>query len=302
MRLNDRQIEAFRATVALRSMSAAARQLCVTQPAISHLVADLEIEIGFPLFERVGRGVRPTRRAQLLYDEIERVYLGMAAVRERAIMLRDMRFGQLRVAAMPAFAETIVAPALGRYLAANPNTGIEFDVLNTSAIIDGVRRRRFDLGIAVPIHADAAIAWRSLRSTPMVAVMPHDHLLAQRPAIETADLADHDVIALPPDSPYRLKLQNALAQARPVPLRVLATVRTQLAACEMMLSGCKAITIVDQAIAARYRRSLAIRPLAFELMSEVAICTLVAEPVPDEAFCDLLRQQAEKTSIDLPGI
>ena len=109
MRFNDRQIEAFRAAVALGSVTEAASALSVTQPAVSRLLADLEAELGFALFERIGRGVRATRQGRLLYEEVERSYIGLQAVRKRAALIRRGRAGSLRIAVMPAFAEAFAA-------------------------------------------------------------------------------------------------------------------------------------------------------------------------------------------------
>lgn len=281
MRLNDRQIEAFRTVVALGSITAAAEAMFVTQPAISHLISNLEAELGFALFERVGRGVRPTHEARLLYEEVERSYLGFTAIRERAELIRSGRAGLLRIAVMPAFAETFVAPALGTFLRDFPEIGIELDVLNTTAIIDGVRRRRFDLGIAVPVFVDPVVKWSVLRSAAMVAVMPRDHPLASVEYITAEHLRGHDVIALPLDSPYRLQLQTTVSRLAMSPIRITGTVRTQAAACEIIQSGCNALTIVDPCIANRYRNALLSKPLGFELKSDLAICTSQTESAVD---------------------
>jgi len=292
MRLNDRQIEAFRTVVALGSITAAAEAMFVTQPAISHLITDLEAELGFALFERVGRGVRPTHEAHLLYEEVERSYLGFSAIRERAELIRNGRVGLLRITAMPAFAETFVAPALGTFLRDFPEIGIELDVLNTTAIIDGVRRRRFDLGIAVPVFVDPALKWTVLRSAAMVAVMPRNHPLAAVEYVAAEHLAQHDIIALPMDSPYRMQLQAAVSRLALAPIRVTSTARTQAGACEIIQSGCGAVTIVDPCIANRYRNTLMSKPLEFELKSDLAICTSQADsPAPAVRFRHYLEEK-----------
>lgn len=273
MRLSDRQIEAFRATVALGSVTAAAESLFVTQPAISRLLTDLEQDLGFALFERFGRGLRPTLQSRVLYEEVERSYVGLRAVRERAELIRSGRVGLLRVAAMPAFAETFAAPALGLLLKQTPLVGVELEVLNTTAIIDGIRRHRFDLGLAAPVFADAAVTWSVLRSASMVAVLPPNHPLAAAEQITATDLATHAVLALPSDSPYRLQLQTAVAHFADRAAHITGTVRTQASACEMIAAGCQALAVVDPCIAARYNLRLLNKPLGFELRSDLALCS-----------------------------
>ncbi|CAM3148072.1 regulatory helix-turn-helix protein, lysR family [Paracoccus aminovorans] len=63
MKLSHRQIEAFRAIIESGSVTAAAELLFLTQPSVSRLLADLEAELGFALFARIGRSLTPTPEA-----------------------------------------------------------------------------------------------------------------------------------------------------------------------------------------------------------------------------------------------
>jgi DNA-binding transcriptional LysR family regulator len=60
MRLNHRQVEAFRAVFQTGSMTAAGALMGVTQPAVSRLVRDFEAEIKIPLFDRKGGRISAT--------------------------------------------------------------------------------------------------------------------------------------------------------------------------------------------------------------------------------------------------
>jgi DNA-binding transcriptional LysR family regulator len=274
--------------------------LHVTQPAISRLLKDLEVEVGFVLFERFGRGVRPTKQSVLLFEEVERSYVGFEAIRQRAELIRNGRIGRLRVAAMPAFAETFVAPAIGALLRNAPHLGVELDVLNTTAIVEGVRRKRFDLGVAAPTFDDPAVVWDVLRSAQMVAVMLPDHELAAVDRVTAAHLASYDVIALPADSPYRLQLQVAVSRIGHRGARITSTVRTQAAACEVIAAGCPAITIVDPCIADRYRAVLIRKPLALKLNSDLALCFPRADgPAAGQVFRRCLEEQIRKSGAAL---
>ena len=55
-----RQIEAFRSLIMTGTSVGAARELHVTQPAVSRLIADLEADLGFSLFSRIGGRLNPT--------------------------------------------------------------------------------------------------------------------------------------------------------------------------------------------------------------------------------------------------
>ena len=66
-------LEAFRAVVDHRSMTAAAGAMGVTQPAVSTQIARLEETVGFPLFERANGRLKPTAEGVLFYAEASRV-------------------------------------------------------------------------------------------------------------------------------------------------------------------------------------------------------------------------------------
>ena len=76
-RLKLRDLNIFLIVAKERSMSKAATQLAVAQPAISKAIADIEYTLGAPLFDRGSRGVEPTlygraliRRSVAIFDEL----------------------------------------------------------------------------------------------------------------------------------------------------------------------------------------------------------------------------------------
>src|SRR4029077_15870220 len=71
--MDVRLLEAFRAVVDHRSVTAAAGAMGVTQPAVSTQIARLEETIGFALFERSGGRLKPTPEGLLFYAEATRV-------------------------------------------------------------------------------------------------------------------------------------------------------------------------------------------------------------------------------------
>ena len=70
LRLNLRQIEAFRSAYQTGCMTVGGELMGVSQPAISRLFRDPEAEIGFPLFERTRGRLTPTSDAAAFYREV----------------------------------------------------------------------------------------------------------------------------------------------------------------------------------------------------------------------------------------
>src|SRR5882757_6286451 len=79
--MDVRLLEAFRAVVDHRSVTAAAGAMGVTQPAVSTQIARLEETIGFALFERSGGRLKPTPEGLLFYAEATRAGSPSPAIR-----------------------------------------------------------------------------------------------------------------------------------------------------------------------------------------------------------------------------
>src|SRR3954453_8997780 len=104
MRINARQVEAFRAVMVTGSMTSAAELLGVSQPAVSRRIRDLELAVAFRLFERRGNQITPTPEAVSLLSEVERAFIGLARIRDGPTTIRSHQARSLPRAALAAVA------------------------------------------------------------------------------------------------------------------------------------------------------------------------------------------------------
>ena len=88
--MKSRQLEAFRAVILRHSITRAAEMLHITQPAVTRLILDLETEIGFSLFTREKGRLFPTSDALLLYQEVERSFVGVERIAHAAQQIRSL--------------------------------------------------------------------------------------------------------------------------------------------------------------------------------------------------------------------
>ena len=103
--MNLRHLEAFRAVMLSGSVTHAAQSLNLSQPAVSKMLAELEHQLGFQLFQRSrGSALTVTPEADAFYYEVERSFSGIAALKRVAEDIRNMATGTLRIAALPALA------------------------------------------------------------------------------------------------------------------------------------------------------------------------------------------------------
>ncbi|MAX32059.1 MAG: LysR family transcriptional regulator [Halomonadaceae bacterium] len=116
---------AFETAIRLGSLTAAAKALGATQPAISQRIRGLESQVGLVLFERSGGGLAPTREALRFYDDIapalNRIDSAVHTLRARARSTRQ----RVLIAANFGFAHLWLLPRLSKLEAAFPQVDIE---------------------------------------------------------------------------------------------------------------------------------------------------------------------------------
>lgn len=118
-------IAAFEAAARLGSMTAAARELNSTQPAVSQRIRTLEDALGMPLFDRSTRRLRPTRNGQEYYDDISVALRRIVGATRRIQSRANARHRDLLLAVQFGFAHRWLLPRMGRLEAAFPGTQFE---------------------------------------------------------------------------------------------------------------------------------------------------------------------------------
>ncbi len=250
MRINLRQIEAFSAAMEFGSATAASEFLHVTQPAVSRLVRDLEMAVGFQLFERRARGLVPTQDSKTLYQEVKRSFVGLDRIGQVAGAIRDKTTGTVRVIALTKYADRTIARIIGRFLKENPGIVVELESGGTSAVVQGVASQTFDVGIAAATVPDPLIRAEPLFETRVVLAVSSSDPLAQRSVISVHDLDGQRMVALPGNSQFGAVINRTLRSEKVAPL-VVGRARTHSALCRMVGSGA-GMALVDDTIASHY--------------------------------------------------
>lgn len=81
------------------SVTGAAKQLSISQPAVSQAIKQLETSLGIDLFYRAARGVKLTREGQLLFSYVEKGYEQIELGLEKMLQLKNMEGGEIRIGA-----------------------------------------------------------------------------------------------------------------------------------------------------------------------------------------------------------
>jgi DNA-binding transcriptional LysR family regulator len=170
--LNLDHLQTLMEVVALGSFSAAARQLNLSQPAVSLQIRELEARCGVRLIERSGKHVLPTAAGRDLIAHAERIR--GEAERALAAMRRHKggHIGRVHLGAGPTALAYLLPPVLQRLREKYPEIDLVVTTGTTHDIAEQIQANRFDLGFtALPVDGDQLVTI-PVRTDPMVAILP----------------------------------------------------------------------------------------------------------------------------------
>ncbi len=189
MRVTLGQLKAFEAVTRLGSFSGAARELYVTQPAISKKIRLLQEEVGLPLLEQVGKGIHLTDAGRLMLG-VCRDWLETWSRFEQSIAdLQGVKQGRLRIAVVTT-SKYFMPRVLGPFCARYPGIDVAMEVINRDRLLERLARNEDDLYIMGVPPQDLDVVSEPLISNPLVVIAPAAHPLALRSRIRLRELAD----------------------------------------------------------------------------------------------------------------
>ena len=195
MQIKQRHLEVFDAIIAAGSISRAATQLNLSQPAVSIAIANFEELIGFKLFQRDRGFFAPTREALLLQDEMAQGLLALSRVSQRVSEIRAGSVGSVRIATNGAMAIHFLPPLIAAYQRDHSDVNIDILVRSSRQVADWVSSRQIDIGlIDTPIPVAGLNA--TLFNLECVCVMHEDDPLAVKRLISPTDLAGRSIVAI----------------------------------------------------------------------------------------------------------
>ena len=185
-----RQLQYFIAVAEELNFTRAAERLNVAQQALSTAIAQLEARLGIKLFERTTRSVTVTSvgAAWLPYARE-----ALAAADRAADAARDLaagRAGRLRVGLAATFALDLTPRLLRAFTERFPLVDLELEHFDFEDPSGGLHERRSDVALVRPPFNDHGLELVALGSEPRFAVLAADHPLADRAAVDFAEIAD----------------------------------------------------------------------------------------------------------------
>lgn len=298
--LTLRQIEGFKAVVETGTISNAAAQMGISQPAMSKLITHLEEDARIALFDRARRRLMLTAQGTRFYEEIDRIFAGVRQVQKVAEAIRREEQGQLTIGVMPALSGTFIQRAISRFRAAHPKVFCSVLAYSSDQISERLATRRLDVGLVNGCIENRYLVTEQFAEHPLVCIMPPAHPLAARDRITPADLGGIDFVAFNADT-YSGRLIGAMLEAQDVGAQVVLTANLASAVCDFVAAG-QGVSLVHPLYLSGYEGRLAVRRFIPETPYRFQICRSRESRNRElvRVFFDVTRAIADETCARMP--
>lgn len=230
-----RQLATFHAVARLGSVSAAADELHLTQPAVSIQIAALEESARSQLLQRTGRGIRLTEAGELLDGYARRILELWREAGEEMATLQGVFSGTLRVGAITT-AEYLLPPMLVTFANEHPQVKVKLQVGNRDEIVQMLASQEIDLAIMGRPPAELKTDSTPFAKHPMAFLAAPNHPLMAGPRATMAMLSDQRILVRERGSGTRSTIERLFKDAG-LPLRIGSELSSNEAIKHMCAAG-----------------------------------------------------------------
>lgn len=183
MEQNLSQYKIFYEVAKTGNISKAAKELFISQPAISKSISKLEGNLGVSLFTRNSRGVQLTDEGKLLFNHTKAAFEALAQGEQELKRIKDFHIGHLRIGVSNTLCKYILLPYLKGFIEKYPHIKITIESQSTAHTVNMLEQQRIDLGlIAEPSNR------RPLLFTPVMEIQ--DTFVATKPYLNNLYLRE----------------------------------------------------------------------------------------------------------------
>ncbi|MBP7143169.1 MAG: LysR family transcriptional regulator [Opitutaceae bacterium] len=191
--IDSRQLLAFATLARKQSFTLAAKELFLTQSAVSHAIKALEEELETRLFNRIGKRVHLTQAGEQLLRHAERILREMQDARTGLEELRNWGHGRLRIGASLTACQYLLPSVLREFRLNSPRCKLRIETGDAQKMEEMLRCNQIDLAIMIEPRDDD-ITFRRLFEDELRFLVSPLHPWAQQGAVARSGIADETII------------------------------------------------------------------------------------------------------------
>jgi DNA-binding transcriptional LysR family regulator len=294
--INLHHLRVFYMAARYKSCTAAAQNLCVTQPAVTAQIKKLENHHGLKLFKKRGRNIFLTDEGRALYGYAKRIFESEREIEDAIEEMKKLRRGVLRLGTTKTYARYFMPLLISTFHEAYPHIKVHLDEGSSWDMIHSLVDLKNELAVIAKAVEDPAVSFIPFSQEELVAVLSPSHPLAQKRAVSVRELAREPIIMKEAGSGTRRKV-NALFERHGASPNILVETSNAEFIKQLVHRGEGFSFLVKESVAVELEeKKLVTVPLEEErFYLDVSIAYLKNEPLsrPAQAFLDILLEMAQ---------
>jgi len=192
--MNLNQLKLFYLAVQRESLSIAARELNITQPAVTKGIRKLQEYYEVKLVSRMGRMLTLTDAGQSLYEIAERIFELETMAEESLQEYQQQKSRHLHIHASESFGAYYLPSIINRFNKSHPNIHVTVDIVPNRQVMENTINLQNDLGFISYTGEDKKLVTREVLKEDLVIITSPDHAFSARNSLEPGDLGGQTMI------------------------------------------------------------------------------------------------------------
>ncbi|HJE88837.1 LysR family transcriptional regulator [Rikenella microfusus] len=184
----DFRLKTFVSVARHRSFTRAARELFITQPAVTRHIKELEAQAGTTLFDRSGGGIALTKAGEAMLFHAEKILDSYRRMQFDMNLLTGNFSGELRLGASSTIAQYVLPPCLARFSTRYPEIRLTLDTGNSRQMVQALFSRSIDLALVEGEARHAGIRYEPFMRDELVLVTGSRSAYAARETVTPQEL------------------------------------------------------------------------------------------------------------------
>tara|TARA_B100000780_G_scaffold270744_1_gene230903 strand:- start:121 stop:993 length:873 start_codon:yes stop_codon:yes gene_type:complete len=239
------------------NMTQAAEMLDIAQPSASSLIANLEHELGFKLFQRIKGRLIATPEAHTLLPDVTRTLGSVELTEHRARQIKEDRQGDLSIVSYPDFAIDFLPDLMSKFLEFRPSIRVNLQARRTEMMSGLLSTHDYDLAITTQLVETKNLNVQEFRQ-PCVIIYPKGRAPEGKRPLGPNDLKVQNLVTVTSTHPTTVQLADRFSQAGVIPPNIFIETQTFESVCGFVRRGV-GVGIVDAITASRYIDEVEIR-------------------------------------------
>ncbi|WEG14690.1 LysR family transcriptional regulator [Pullulanibacillus sp. KACC 23026] len=189
------QIIYFQSVANVQHITRAAKQLSISQPALSRSISKLEDELGVQLFDRKGRNIYLNRYGKMFLSRVEQSIKQIEIGKQEIWDDIHPDKGTISLSFLPSLGISLVPDLLSSYQQEHPNVKFQLSQASNRQILDQLKQRKTDLALISLYHEDEEIQCQPLITEELFVIVSIDHPLASYHEIDLNMVRDEPFIS-----------------------------------------------------------------------------------------------------------